>query len=383
MSAARVVSVLLVMVLVLVTAMLSACSESPDNGGFAGLAASVENDSPHEFLQPGPGNRLSFPDDFGPHPQHRIEWWYLTANLETADGQPLGLQWTQFRQAIKPRPADDPPPPSDTWPLEAAWMAHAAVSYEGQHQFAERLARGDVGHAGARAEPFQVWLDDWLLSEPAVGEPWRLQVQADGWGYDLRLGNTDDRVAHGNHGFSAKSFDGQGSMYFSLVNLDISGTVTLNGKTHQVQGKGWFDREWSSQLLKTGQQGWDWFALHLDDDHKLMAFRLREGEGERDFLSASWIAPDGEVTTLGPDQIELVGQDWRDSEQGENGEHGENGRVPGQFQLRIPDVGVDIQVTAPKGQYWNAGLYPYWESPVTVEGSHAGVGYMELTGYNK
>lgn len=366
MNVVRTVTVLLAM------AVLAACTDTEETRGFAGLAASVDNDSAHEFLQPGPGDLLSFPDDLGPHPQHRIEWWYLTANLKTADGKPLGLQWTQFRQAIKPRPAGSPAPPAENWPLEAAWMAHAAVSYDGQHHFAERLARGDVGHAGAQAEPVQVWLDDWQLSETDAGAAWRLRVQTDGWGYDLQLTNTDERVAHGDNGFSAKSFDGQGSMYFSLTDLEISGTVTMNGKTQQVHGMGWFDREWSSQLLKTGQQGWDWFALHLDDGHKLMAFRLREDE--RDFLSASWIAADGTVTTLGPDQVRLSGQGWRKSG---------NGRVPGRFQLRIPDIGVDIQVSAPEGHYWNAGLYPYWESPVTVEGSHTGVGYMELTGYGK
>ncbi|TGN39554.1 carotenoid 1,2-hydratase [Marinobacter confluentis] len=360
--------------LLVITLMLAACSELSGNQGFAGLAASVDNTSDDEFLQPGPGDPLTFPGDFGPHPQHRIEWWYLTANLETAEGEPLGLQWTQFRQAIKPRPADAVAPPPENWPLEAAWMAHAAVSFDGQHQFAERLARGDVGHAGATFAPLQVWLDDWLLSEPSTGEPWRLTVEADGWGYDLQLANTSERVAHGDNGFSAKSFDGQGSMYFSLTDLDISGTVTMDGTTHQVRGKGWFDREWSSQLLKTGQQGWDWFALHLDDGHKLMAFRLREDEGGRDFRSGTWIAPDGTATSLGPDQIELSGEGWRESE---------TGRVPERFRLQIPDAELDIEVVAPEGQYWNAGLYPYWESPVTVEGSHTGVGYMELTGYSK
>jgi predicted secreted hydrolase len=349
---------------------LAACSKAPDQQGFAGLAESVSNDSDYDYLQPGPGDELIFPDDLGAHPQHRLEWWYLTANLKTEDGQPLGMQWTQFRQAIKPRPADAKAPPPEAWPLEAAWMAHAAVSFDGQHQFAERLARGDVGHAGAIAAPLSVWLDDWSLAAADTGDAWRLQVQADGWGYDLTLGNTDVRVAHGDNGFSAKSFDGQGSMYFSLTDLDIHGTVTINGKTRQVQGKGWFDREWSSQLLKTGQQGWDWFALRFIDGHKLMAFRLRGDE--RNFLSGSWIAPDGKVTSLGPEQIELSGKSWRESE---------NGRVPGEFQIIIPDVGVDVRVTAPEGQYWNAGLYPYWESPVSVDGSHSGVGYMELTGY--
>ena len=98
---------------------LAGCSEPQQESGFAGLAGITDNESGVPFLQPGPGERLSFPEDYGPHPQHRIEWWYLTANLKTEDGQPLGLQWTQFRQAIEPRPEDAEPPDANNWPLEA------------------------------------------------------------------------------------------------------------------------------------------------------------------------------------------------------------------------------------------------------------------------
>ena len=210
---------------------LAGCSEPQQETGFAGLAGIADNESGVPFLQPGPGDRLSFPEDYGPHPQHRIEWWYLTANLKTEDGEPLGLQWTQFRQAIEPRPADAEPPDANNWPLEAAWMAHAAVSFDTRHYFAEKLARGDVGHAGARAEPIAVWLDDWQLEAEPGQSSWRLQVAADNWSYDLTLSITGKPEAHGDQGFSAKSADGEGSMYFSLVDLQIDGRVTLGDQT--------------------------------------------------------------------------------------------------------------------------------------------------------
>ena len=347
---------------------LAGCSEPQQESGFAGLAGIADNESGVPFLQPGPGDRLSFPEDYGPHPQHRIEWWYLTANLKTEDGEPLGLQWTQFRQAIKPRPADAEPPYAINWPLAAAWMAHAAVSFDTRHYFAEKLARGDVGHAGARAEPIAVWLDDWQLeAEPAHGS-WRLQVAADGWSYDLTLRVTGKPVAHGDQGFSAKSADGEGSMYFSLVDLQIDGRVTLGDQTLDVSGKGWFDREWSSQFLKSGQQGWDWFALHLDSGDKLMAFQLREEDGG--FRAGTWIPADGEPIALGAGQLNL-----KPLTQDEG--------YPRAWRLEVPDFGLNLEVAAPAGDYRNTGLYPYWESQVSVSGSHGGVGYMELTGYGE
>ena len=353
-------------VIVLLALLLTACDRAEQPSGFAGLAGVAESEHEIQFLQPGPGDRLSFPADFGPHPQHRIEWWYLTANLETENGRPLGLQWTQFRQALTPRSVESEPPKPALWPLEAAWMAHAAVSYNGQHRFAEKLARGDVGHAGATAQPFSVWLDHWHL-RPASGHVgWRLSVATEHWSYDLLLQPRGDPVAHGDDGFSAKSASGEGSMYFSLVDLKIEGTVTLEGDTLTVAGTGWFDREWSSQFLKAGQQGWDWFALHLDSGDKLMLFQLRETQ--QAFRSGTWIPVTGEPVALGPEQIGLTSV-------------GQPAGYPRRWQITLPAFDVNLEVSAPAGDYRNSGLYPYWESPVSVTGSHSGVGYMELTGY--
>ncbi|MEX2474745.1 lipocalin-like domain-containing protein [Marinobacter sp.] len=342
---------------------LSGCSDSRENSGFAGLGGEQG-----DFAQPEPGDRLSFPDDLGPHPRHRIEWWYLTANLTTTEGEPIGLQWTQFRQALKARVPDGAVPQSGGWPLEAGWMAHAAVSFQGDHWFAEKLARGGIGQAGAISAPLDVWLDDWRLHQD--DDHWRLRANGDDWAYDLTLVNQGEPIAHGNQGFSAKSGSGEGSMYFSLVDIAILGSLTIGETTYQVSGQGWFDREWSSQFLKAGQQGWDWFSLHLDSGDKLMVFRLRQSDG--DYLSGTWINPERNPVALEPEQLEVTADHQRETARGE---------VPVRWRIRVPSRGVDLTVEAPEGEYWNLGRFPYWESPVSVTGSHRGEGYMELTGY--
>ncbi|MGO1462316.1 MAG: lipocalin-like domain-containing protein [Marinobacter sp.] len=353
--------------LCLVLLLLAGCSGEAGDEGFAGLAGIGKNDEAGTpYLQPGPGDRLTFPADFGPHPQHRIEWWYLTANLETAAGDPLGLQWTQFRQALQPRAATEPAPAARNWPRQAAWMAHGAVSWQGQHYFAEKLARGDMGNAGATAAPFRVWLDNWQLTGNAENNRWQLKAAGEGWSYDLILAIEGAPVAHGKDGFSAKSASGEGSMYFSLVDIAITGEVTLGGDVLKVWGQGWFDREWSSQLLKTGQKGWDWFALHLDSGDKLMAFRLRDESGS--FQAGTWLPAEGDPVPLSSAELNLKELDRRKG-------------VPVGWRLKVPAYQVDLQLVAPPGDYLNRGLYPYWESPVNVAGSHQGEGYMELTGY--
>ncbi|WP_339802421.1 lipocalin-like domain-containing protein [uncultured Marinobacter sp.] len=351
---------------------LSGCSDDPATAaGFAGLAETVDESAYDvSFLQPAPGDQLTFPDDWGEHPRHRIEWWYLTANLKTLAGEPLGLQWTQFRQALVPRRPEQTPDPQG-WPLESVWMAHGALSVGSEHHFSERFARGDIGHAGATADPFAVWLDHWQLKEDGRDQ-WQLSVQENGWGYELILEPSGTLIAHGDRGFSAKSASGEGSMYFSDTDIRISGEVRIGDRVEQVEGTGWLDREWSSQFLRADQQGWDWFALRLDSGARLMAFRLREEQG--DYLSGTWITPDGTTIALSPGDLDISPEDIRSTALGD---------VPVQWRIEVKPVDVTLVARAPAGQYWNDGLYPYWESPVAVSGSETGEGYMELTGYRR
>ncbi|MGM0571575.1 lipocalin-like domain-containing protein [Marinobacter sp.] len=355
-------------VIPLILASVAGCSGEPPERGFAGLAEEGQDEG---FRQPAQGDRIRLPADWGAHPDYRIEWWYLTANLTTADGQPLGLQWTQFRQGLEPRSPETPAPDATLWPLQSAWMAHGAVSFDGQHWFDERFARGDIGQAGAMAAPLRVWLDHWQLTESA-DRTWQLSASGNGWSYDLRLTPGDAVVRHGNKGFSAKTADGQGSMYFSLTDIAIEGEVVLDGQSHSVSGPGWLDREWSSQFLRSDQRGWDWFALRLDDGGRLMLFQV--GDGDDAFRSGTWIDPRGQVHSLAPDQIRLERTGYRNTGRG---------RVPVRWRVEVPSRSLALEIQAPSGEYWNDGLYPYWESPVSVSGSASGHGYMELTGYDR
>src|ERR1017187_7216970 len=67
--------------------------------GFAGLGKNAEG-----FEPVVPGKIFTFPADHGPHPDYRIEWWYVTANLVDSTGTAFGAQWTLFRQTSRPGP---------------------------------------------------------------------------------------------------------------------------------------------------------------------------------------------------------------------------------------------------------------------------------------
>ena len=62
----------------------------------AALAPSYSAAAP--AYAPVVGNHpLTFPADFGSHPQFRTEWWYVTGWLTTEHGESLGFQITFFR----------------------------------------------------------------------------------------------------------------------------------------------------------------------------------------------------------------------------------------------------------------------------------------------
>ena len=96
-----------------------------------------------------PGRTFSFPADHGPHPEFRIEWWYVTANLKDAAGTAYGAQWTLFRQALRPGAM------LEGWATQQVWMGHAAVTRADTHRSHETFARGGVGQAGVEAVPFR------------------------------------------------------------------------------------------------------------------------------------------------------------------------------------------------------------------------------------
>ncbi|MFO6465877.1 lipocalin-like domain-containing protein [Jannaschia sp. KMU-145] len=318
--------------------------------GFAGLGQGGDG-----FAVPRPDPEFAFPADHGPHPDYRIEWWYLTASLEAADGTPYGIQWTLFRSALTPEGPQ-------------VWMGHMGITTPDAHHSGERLARGGIGQAGVEAAPFAAWIDEWRMAGPDLGD---LTLSARGTeaGYDLALTAEGPLVFHGADGFSVKSASGQASYYYSQPFYRVSGTLDLPSGPVEVSGQGWLDREWSSQPLEDDQEGWDWFSLHLEGGAKLMAFQLRGGTP---FAYASWIDPDGTLTPYSGDALRLEALDISQVA----------GRdVPTEWRLELPARDLDLTVRAVNPRSWQATLFPYWEGPVTATGSHAATGYLEMTGY--
>ena len=335
-------------------------------GGFAGLGEEAAG-----YAEVVPGRTFAFPEDHGPHPDTRIEWWYVTANLKDANGKPYGMQWTLFRLALAPGPE------RDGWASPQMWLGHAAVTSARTHRFAETAARGGIGQAGVTLRPFTAWIDDWsFASDGAAGggglASATLSAKGADFAYSLKLTSRLPPVLQGVQGYSQKSeHAGQASYYYSQPFFEAAGRIALGGREIAVTGRAWLDREWSSQPLMPDQKGWDWFSLHLPGGEKLMLYQHRS-ETDPPYRAGNWIGADGRVTALKRDDIVLTPRATHEVA---------GRRLPVAWTVEVRSRGLAIETTPLNPESWMGTSISYWEGPVTFSGTHAGEGYLEMTGY--
>lgn len=334
------------------------------------------------WREAAPGYGFAFPRDHESHPEYKVEWWYYTGNLATADGHRYGYQLTFFRIGVDPNPKN----PS-RWAVRDLFMTHLAVTdVDGKtYRFAERMNRAGVGWAGAATDSYRVWNEDWEARLDDASGDHLLKAEENGLGVDLRLAPKKPPVLHGVRGYSQKgSAEGNASNYYSLTRVDTRGSVTIEGRRAEVTGLSWMDHEFGTSFLEPEQVGWDWFSVQLDDGTDLMLFQLRRKDGSRDpHSSGTLVDAAGATTPVAPDEFALApGRTWTSPASG--------AAYPVEWRVTDPARGLDLTVRAAvDDQELRTGAstgVTYWEGSVTVEGTRdgrpvAGRGYLEMTGY--
>lgn len=321
---------------------------------------------------------FAFPEDHGPHPGFRNEWWYVTGNLDDEGGRRFGFELTIFRFALTPTVSES----SSAWRTNQVYIAHLAVTdAEGEGFYvAQRYSRGAVGLAGAQADPFRVWIDDWEIAGQAHTRAWRLRANDAAIGIDLELQATKPAVLNGIDGLSQKSADpDNASYYYSITRMQTDGRLRIGARDYTVSGLSWLDREWSTSALAADQVGWDWFALQLDDGTELMFYGLRLSDGSWDSASAgTFVDANGVATHLTANEADItVLDDWASPA---------GGTYPARWLLQVPRLGLELTVTPVIADQELFTTVRYWEGAVDVAGKRNrlpvnGRGYVELTGY--
>ena len=321
------------------------------------------------------GQTLSFPKDYGAHPDYKTEWWYVTGWLNTPQGKPLGFQVTFFRSAT----AHDRANPSQFAPKQLI-IGHAALSdpANGKLLHDQRSAREGFGLSYARTGDTNVKLEDWHMVRGADGS-YTVQVNGAQFNFDIQLTPAQAVLLEGDGGYSRKGpRPGQSSYYYSEPHLKVSGNITQNGRPTAVTGAAWLDHEWSSEVLGADATGWDWIGANLDDGGALMAFAIRSKTGAKLWAHATWRDASGKITQFTPDQVSFTPQRrWRSPRT--------DAEYPVATRLTtgstVWDV-VPLQDDQELDSRRSTGAV-YWEGAVTLnrDGKRIGRAYLELTGY--
>lgn len=358
-------------------------TEKTDNGNSLQLSKAMSDDVDGNFDKAIEKRKFIFPEDHGPHPGFRTEWWYFTGNLTSEDNKQFGYQFTIFRTAL----SKDSNEGKSEWSSNQIYMAHFAVTDISGNEFYydERFSRNGNGLAGAQTDPFKVWLEDWQInqiSDNAVFELPKLNIKArsDKAEIDFDVESVKPLVLQGDSGLSQKGKgEGNASYYYSYTKLKTEGKIKIGGKEFTVNGYSWMDREWSTSALSDDQKGWDWFALQLDDSTEIMYYQMRKNDGSPDIFSKGTIIDDnGSVRTVNKEDVTLEVTEYWDSPEGE--------KYPSGWMLKIPSENIELRLTpAVKEQLMNVSVR-YWEGAVKIEGMKNGSeikgrGYVELTGY--
>ncbi len=342
-----------------------------------------------------PHRVLTFPSDFGAHPQARIEWWYLTGWLSPGESPTsalqaipaYGFQITFFRTRSSVAP-DHP----SRFAAKQLVFAHIALSEvaNGRLRHDDRIARAGFGLAEAAPSDTQVRLRDWRLQRrtspsttaAASSSLYQTQVQSDkaGFALNLQLATTQPVLLQGQNGYSRKGpQEAQASHYYSQPQLQARGELQLDGKKLQVAGQAWLDHEWSDSLLDAEAVGWDWIGMNLFDGSALTAFRLRRQDGSTVYAGGSWRQPGGEVQNFAPQEVVFTaGRQWQSPSSG--------ARYPVQWQVNTPAGPAQVRALfdAQELDSRSSTGTIYWEGLselLDAQGQRVGLGYLEMTGY--
>ncbi|HME13531.1 MAG TPA: lipocalin-like domain-containing protein [Candidatus Acidoferrum sp.] len=329
------------------------------------------------------GYQYQFPRDYFNHPEYQTEWWYYTGNVTAADGHRFGFELTFFRQAVDRDAAKD-----KAWDVQDIYLAHLALSdlAGGKFYHTERLNRRGPGVAGVSEAEQKVWNGNWNVKW--MGEDQELQAIAAEFALHLSLHPEKPQVIHGDNGISQKSAGaGHASHYFSLTRIATKGEIKLNGKSYEVNGLTWMDHEFFTTQMEAEQLGWNWLSIQLTDHTELMLYQFRRKNGAVDpFSSGTYVDAQGRTTHLlaSDFKLEPMGETWTSP--------ATKATYPIAWKIEIGKLGIALEAKAALPSQELTGqskLAPnYWEGAISLSGSRgtqtlAGVGYLELTGYDR
>ena len=304
---------------------------------------------------------VKLPADDATHEQ-LTEWWYYSGHLQTDAGERYSFHIASF--------------------LRRGTLIHTVFHGSLLDHQTEKLYTEQARTAGnpsdGRRDGFNFSFGSWQLR----GEGAQHAAKMAGKDFSLDLQLTDHREpllhqAPGTPVAGLLDFAAAGKSYYvSRPRMAALGTLTIGGTAKAVRGEVWFDHQWGD--FEAAKLRWNWFALQLTDGADLMLFELFDRQGGPVLRMGTYVR-EGKVMPLGASDFEAKARGtWKSPASGVI--------YPINWTISVPAQGLQLKVDPViRGSQFYARtttLNVYWEGAVKFSGSHTGVGFMELSGYN-
>ncbi|HWE62813.1 MAG TPA: lipocalin-like domain-containing protein [Chloroflexota bacterium] len=323
---------------------------------------------------------IRLPADARMHPGAQNEWWYFTGHLRDARGHTYGFELTNFKfSGIRKL---DPFSPVDTLYRidfaitdEHARKFHSLIQYlmpaPGKTILSTKglKSRMDAGNGSLALDTL-----------PGPGLAYRLRGQMKAGSLDLVVRTTRRPLLEGRNG--VESIANGYSYYYSLTNMQSSGTLTLGTHALAVTGLTWMDHQWGNWSWKD-DKGWDWMAVQLANGTSFSLVNFISGHGQT-FKYAIISFPSGKQMLTADARMSPLNRHWRSAATGT--------LYPAGWHVQVPVIGLDgiVLPTVPDQEMVDRSFehVSYWEGSGRLTGTLSGapitgLTYTELVGYGK
>jgi geranylgeranyl pyrophosphate synthase/predicted secreted hydrolase len=376
--------------------------------------------STHEWPSDWPleGLELSFHDL--PHASSLIEWWYFNAHLTAADGRAFGVFGSFFRVILSKDEQTERPVHghllawalsdastkryfSDSRMEDSVRVTGLARLRKGEgtrdprirRALEEVLVRGNLprpdrhfdGAVKVSTDRLDLDFAGSTLTKDAQGS-YHVRFKGEKAAAELTFRPTKPPVRHGDNGL-VYGVDGEDMFYYFLPRHEVQGTITVDGKSVEVTGQGWYDHEFGGQRDSkrryrpaSRDTAWNWFSIQLEDGREISAYVMEELSSRRTIDSvAVLVEADGTSKRTHAVQ-EGVTRWWQSVRSFE--------RYPAEGFLKVPELGIDLELwsTFEDQEFVTLMSKPsFWEGQGRARGTVGGTPakgslYFEHSGYS-
>ena len=204
-----------------------------------------------------PGSVIFFPVDEGNHPNHPDEWWYMNAHLRgLTTGKTYSVMLTFFYKQT-----------SGTVGYRIFNIADDSLKQFYPHAIACNYTSLSTSHLNIQALTTAGTTERFVTKRNAQNQliPFEYQISAASPSGSMQLNcvNMKRPLMIGDDGYMNQGSNGY-TYYYSFTQMNITGTITLNGLSESVIGVGWFDHQYGL-LESTVQETYEWFSIQLSN----------------------------------------------------------------------------------------------------------------------